>query len=320
VYPILAAPPSPPLSLEDLLRPQWAARVNAQVAARFDGFARRLVLTPLQQKDAVTKVAGIVKCLNNEYWGLDSDSAHCIIEGSWGKGTQGRPPRDVDVIFVLPYQTYEQFQNRGGNRQSQLLQDIKHTLSSKYPATHMRGDGQVVVVNFASGHGVEVVPAFKLENGQYWICNTYNGGSYKQVDPLAEIAAIQRSDAATAGTTRNLIRMIKRWQRFYNIGDLLKSFQIELLVIDFLPTVSYSIAAGGLHDWLIRDFFGYLVQRKGSYVVVPGTSEIVWLGEAWMSRAQSAYARAVNASAYEERELLTLAVDEWQKIFGTDIT
>lgn len=267
----------------------------------------------------MTKVRGIVNCLNIEYWGLDSDDANCIIEGSWGKDTQGRPPRDVDVIFVLPYQTYEQFQNRVGNRQSQLLQDVKCALSFKYPATHIRADGQVVVVNFASGHGVEVVPAFDLGNSQFWICNTHNGGSYKTIDPLAEIAAIQRSDAATAGATRSLIRMIKRWQRACNVGDLLKSFQIELLVMDFLPTVSYGLTVRGLYDWLIRDFFWYLVQKSGSRLVVPGTGEVVSLGDAWLSRAQSAYTRAARASAYEEREWFALAVDEWQMIFGTDI-
>jgi hypothetical protein len=183
----------------------------------------------------------------------------------------------------------------------------------------MRGDGQVVVVNFSNGHGVEVVPAFKLENDQYRICSTHNGGSYKTIDPLAEIEAIKRSNVAMAGTTIDLIRMIKRWQRYCNLGDSLKSFQIELLVMDFLPRVRYGLTLRGLRDWLIRDFFGYLVQQSGSCVVVPGTNEIVWLGEAWVSRAQSAYQRAIKASNYEERELTVLAVDEWQKIFGTDI-
>jgi hypothetical protein len=318
VYSLLTA--APLLSFEDLLRKQWAARVNAQVSARFDRFASRLVLTPVQQKDAATKVAGIVKCLNKAYWGIDSESANCIIEGSWGKGTQGRPPRDVDLIFVLPYETYVRFQNRADNRQSQLLREVKDTLSVTYPTTRMRGDGQVVVVNFSNCHGVEVLPAFKLESGQYCLCNTHDGGSYKKIDPFAEMEAIERSDLATAGTTRDLIRMIKRWQYFCNVSDLLKSFQIELLVTEFLPSVRYCFPSRGLYDWLIRDFFGYLAQRSGSYVVVPGTNEIVWLGEAWTSFAETAYQRADKASAYEERELNVLAVTEWQKIFGTDIT
>src|SRR5262249_35901092 len=90
----------------------WAVRVNYQVAKRFDAFAANLQLTELQKQEAATKVAGIVQCLNREYWGHESDSWNCIVEGSWGKGTQTRPPRDVDILFVLPYSVYTRFQTR----------------------------------------------------------------------------------------------------------------------------------------------------------------------------------------------------------------
>jgi hypothetical protein len=99
----------------------WAGRVNYQVASRFNAFVSKLQLTDLQVREAATKVAGIVRCLNREYWGIDSTTEHCIVEGSWGKGTQTRPPRDVDMLFVLPYEAYERFQSRVGNKQSQLL-------------------------------------------------------------------------------------------------------------------------------------------------------------------------------------------------------
>jgi hypothetical protein len=317
----IAFPPSSFLAAlldPEYQRKDWALRVNAQVDARFRAFAGRLALTPSQQHDAATKVAGIVRRLNREYWGSESSSDHCIMEGSWGKGTQGRPPRDVDIIFVMPYATWQRFEARDGNKQSQLLQEVKDTLADEYPATDLRGDGQVVVVGFVNGHGVEVVPAFELQNGQYWICNTRDGGHYKTVDPHAEIAAVEASDAATALTTRDLVRMLKAWQRGCNVP--LKSFQIELLVIDFLPTVTYGMTTRALYDWLVRDFFAYLMRRQNTYVIIPGTGEWVSLGNAWLSRAQSAYDRAVKASAYEEREMPAYAADEWQKIFGMDIS
>ncbi len=297
----------------------WAGRVNFQVASRFNAFVAKLQLTDLQNQEAATKVAGIVSCLNREYWSINSTSAHCIVEGSWGKGTQTRPPRDVDILFVLPYQVYERFQARLGNKQSQLLQEVKETIALDYDTTEMRGDGQVVVVKFANGHGVEVVPAFELQNGQYFICNTHDDGSYKTIDPKAEIAALEASDVSSSRTTRELVNMLKRWQWHCNVGDYLKSFQIELIVMEFLPTVSYGLTTRALYDYLIRDFFKFLIDKRNGYAMVPGTYEIVWLGDSWLSRAQTAYDRAAKASELECQEYHYLAADEWQKIFGTDI-
>jgi hypothetical protein len=214
---------------------------------------------------------------------------------------------------------YTRFEQRQGNKQSQLLQEVKETLEAEYVTTSMRGDGQVVVVDFADDHGVEVVPAFLLQNGKYWICNTRGQGSYKQIDPAAEIEAINASDVNSRATTREFVRMLKRWQRQCNVQDCLKSFQIELIVMDFLKTVSYDLHSRALYDWLVRDFFRYLLNQNNGYVVVPGTLEMVELADGWVSRAQTAYDRAVKASLFEEREMPTSAREEWQKIFGTDI-
>lgn len=307
------------LSTSDPHDGTWALRVNVQVATRFNAFAAKLLLTDPQKQEAATKLAGIVHCLNAEYWGIDSETEHGVLEGSWGKGTQTRPPRDVDVLFVLPFATYQRFEQRQGNKQSQLLQEVKETLADTYSTTHLRGDGQVVVVGFANGHGVEVVPAFALEGGGYWICNTHGDGSYKKIDPVAEIDAIEQSDASSSRTTRELVRMLKRWQSYCKVGDYLKSFQIELVVIDFLKTVDYSLTTRALYDYVVRDFFAYLISRKNTNVWVPGTFEAVPLGDSWLSRAETAYARAAKASEYECKELPYSAGEEWQKIFGSDI-
>lgn len=310
-----------PYTLSSLLAlappPSWAERVNTAVASRFDGLLGELALTPNQLCDGRGKVAGIVGCLNWHYYDRQSDSDNALVVGSWGKGTQSRPPRDVDVMFVLPVSAYFRFERRPGNRQSQLLQEVKDVLSVTYPNTQLRGDGQVVVVGFANGHGVEVVPAFALENGQFQTCDTNDGGSYKVSDPRAEQSWINVLDVQTTGNTRNLIRLIKCWQRTCNVP--LASFEIELLVTDFLFSYVHRATSTALYDWMVRDFFQYLVGRAGSLEIMPGTHQMVWLGDDWLSRARSAHERATKASWFEEMELPFSALDEWQKIFGTDI-
>jgi len=239
-----------------------------------------------------------------------------MLIGSWGKSTQIRPPRDIDVLFILPYSIYQRYEQVSGNKQSQLLQEVKRVLTATYPNTTMRADGQVVLVSFVS-YAIEVVPAFALTNGQYWICNTNDGGKYETTDPNAEIIKVKNSNNATKDNTRNLIRMMKCWQGYCNVP--LKSFCIELLAVEFLASYEYKDKSTVYYDWMVRDFFKFLIGKSGSYVFAPGTIKIIWLGSDWKSKAESAYNRACKAVKFEADEMPYNAGGEWQKIFGTDI-
>lgn len=287
-----------------------------KVNERFDKLLVNLKLTQDQIDDGIRKHSGVRNCLNQAYWGENSDSAHSMLIGSWGKHTRIRPPRDIDILFELPSSVYERFQQRSGNKQSQLLQEVKDVLLTKYVNTAIKGDGPVVVVPFSS-YAVEVAPAFRLQNGQYWICITTNGGSYKTVDPDAEIAAIKASDMATNGNSRALIRMMKRWQEECEVP--LKSFWIELLVTDFLTSYEYKDKSTVYYDWLTRDFLTFLVGRAWMSVFVPGTYEVICLGTDWKSKAETARDRAIKACEYEAADKNYEAGTEWQKIFGTFI-
>src|SRR5262249_42460005 len=101
-------------------QPQWIA-----VRQRFQKFHDNLALTPIQYLDGVTKRKGVVSCLNRHYYDHGSDSANSFLIGSWAKNTAIRPPRDIDLYFVVPYHVYLRFQNHVWNRQSALLQEIK---------------------------------------------------------------------------------------------------------------------------------------------------------------------------------------------------
>ncbi|MBX3394294.1 MAG: nucleotidyltransferase [Phycisphaerae bacterium] len=291
-------------------------RQGITVSQRFDRFLSNLRLTEDQRQDGITKHGGVRSCLNEHYWGTTSTTANSMLVGSWGKNTEIRPPRDIDVLFCLPKSVYDRFQTRPGNKQSQLLQEVKDVLTRRYGSTTMRGDGQVVVVKFAS-YAVEVVPAFTLTSGQYWICNTHNGGSYQTIDPAAEIEHVRESNSATSGNSRDLIRMLKCWQ--WNCSVPLKSFWLELLAVDFLRTWEHRGKSTTYYDWMVRDFLRWLVGKAWSYVYVPGTGEIISIGDAWKSRAETARDRAVRACDLEAADKVYDAGVEWQKIFGTQI-
>jgi hypothetical protein len=286
------------------------------VGQRFDGFLSNIAITRDQEQDGITKHTGVRSCLNKHYYNVTSGYANSMLIGSWGKLNRVRPVRDIDVLFVLPYSTYQQFQQVTGNKQSQLLQEAKSVLTRTYSTTKMRGDGQVVVVPFVS-QPVEVAPAFKLDNGRYWICNTLNGGKYKEIDPDAEIKAVADSDTASSGNTRHLSRMLKKWQE--NCSVQLKSFVLELLAIEFVGSWAYRGKGTVYYDWMVRDLFKYLLSKAGSYVLIPGTFEIVWLGSDWKSKAESAYERAMKGCEYEAANKDFDAWWEWSRIFGEDV-
>ena len=172
------------------------------------------------------------------------------------------------------------------------------------------------MVRFATNNA-EIVPAFDFRTGRYWICDTHNGGCYKETDPVAETQFIQAIHAANNNNLRPLIKMLKAWQSYCSVP--IKSFHLELLSADFLPRCQWRLQSYFYFDWILRDFFEYLCNRANGIVCVPGTLETIPLGDAWKSRALSAYNRALKACLYERNDWIHAAGQEWQKIFGPQI-
>jgi hypothetical protein len=285
------------------------------VRQRFGRFNNNLVLTDAQEQDGITKAANILTVLENHYYGV-APAHHGRLVGSWGKKTNTRPPRDVDMLFELSPEVYHRFQGVTGNRQSQLLQEVRGVLIGSYPQTTIRGDGQVVDVRFNT-IAVDVVPAFQLTDGRYWICDTNGGGRYKLADPLAQIAAIATADDDSASNLRRVIKMLKAWKRNWNVE--LKSFILEIIATRFMAGCPWKKYDYFWYDWIMRDFFAYLVGIAGTTIIIPGTGESYALGYDWKSKAESARDRSLKACAYEYADYVDAAGEEWQKIFGTMI-
>ena len=288
----------------------------AGVRKRFREFHGNLGLTQPQRDEGADHHHGVRRALNAHYYNSSSESANSFLIGSWGKLTRTRPPRDIDLYFEMPASVYHRFEQHQGNKQSALLQEVKQVLQATYPNTDLRGDGQVVVVGF-NRMSVEVVPAFLLDSGQYWICNTHLGGSYETADPKAEIEHISSIHSSNNNNLRPVIMMFKAWQDHCNVP--LKSFLIELVTADFLPQCSWRLNDYFYYDWIMRDFFVFLYHKANTNVYVPGTYEQIFLGDSWRSRAETAYRRALKACEYEHDDMIIHAGEEWQKIFGVQI-
>jgi len=291
------------------------------VERRFRRFVAGLDATPLQLEDYKTKIRDLMTCLNQHYWPVIrlGDITH-ILGGSWANGTQARPGSDIDLIYLLPWELQQRFQNRGGNIQSQILQDVRNVLLPSYPRTDIKGDGPTVVINFDSIK-IEIAPVFRYVSTpiadasfQALVCHTRDGGSYKSTAPIAESQQVQRFDAATNGNLTALVRMAKTWKRVCNVP--IKSIGLQHIAMSFLAQWPHALENPFWHDWMMRDFFAYMLTRQNGWAVLPVSNEVIPFGNEWVSRTETALRASIRACEFEQMNRNALAGEEWQKIFG----
>lgn len=167
-------------------------------------------ISSIDFNDIDTKYKRICKKLNQYYYKSDSDSDNSKPVGSIGRGTAIKNISDLDMLFKIPKTTFDKFNAYENQGQSQLLQEIKNVLIETYPRSYIKGDGQVVVIDFSTQH-LEILPAFYIGNNTYKFPDTKDGGSWKETKPDLEIKAIKDADKAN-GILINLCKMIRAWK------------------------------------------------------------------------------------------------------------
>lgn len=285
------------------------------IGTRFDQFLTDIQLSSSHIDDAQTKYNGVCKKLHDHYYYYSTyNGSTKLLIGSYGKNTAIAPPTDIDLIFRMPGEQFVKYNEYTGNGQSKLLQDVRSILLERYPFTTVRGDRSVVFVDFNS-YAVEIVPGFLLDNGNYYIPDSYGQGSWKQSSPEAEKGAIVSSNKKTNGNTVKLIKMLKAWKT--NSSVPIKSIVLELLAIKFLDEWAYADKPSVFYDWMLRDFFKYLLGQQNGYVFMPRTFETIHCGNKWVSKAESAHGCANKACSYESDKKPLESSIEWRKIFGS---
>lgn len=285
------------------------------VIPHFSRFLKELELKPEERSDAETKADRVARSLWSYYYGENGEfNPKCYVKvGSYGKGTATRPPSDLDMLFLLPWREYTRIEQLSGNKQSQLLQEVKDVLTDTFPRTDLRADGQVVIAPFQT-YNVEIIPAFKFTDGTYITAHTANGGSWRASNPAVEYKWIQDTDSISAGKATRLIKMLKAWKRECSVD--IKSISMEVAACVFITNWPYRLKTIFYYDWMVRDFFEFMLRYRWGSNIVPGTQERIQLGDAWGTKCESAYHRAFKAEQYERADNGNAATEEWRKIFG----
>lgn len=185
-----------------------------------------------------TRYKRITRAINLTFWNTDSETQHSFYVGSYGRGT-AIDSSDLDVLVELPDYEFIHFSRLTGNGQSRLLQVVKNSILTTYSQTDIRGDGQVVVVQFSDGMKFEILPAFKSipylgSNSIYRYPDTHMGGNWMSTNPKAEQDAMREKNRITNGLlydTCKHIRFIRDryFSRYHLSGILIDSFVYEII-------------------------------------------------------------------------------------------
>ena len=185
-----------------------------------------------QHSDISYRYERITRAINREFWDSESVTEHSFYVGSYGRGT-AIDTSDIDILMELPRDMYNQYDAHKGNGQSRLLQTVKNAILETFPHSDVRGDGQVVVVNFTDGIKFEILPAFKNLDywgrwtGKYDYPDSNMGGNWLSTNPKAEQEAMEQKNRESNGLLYDTCRHMRQIRDTH-----FKSYHLPGIVID----------------------------------------------------------------------------------------
>ena len=173
--------------------------------------------------------------------------------GSFGRHTANGRISDVDMIFEMPRSLKSTYDDYLGNGQSAYLQSVKNSIAKTYWNTKLKGDGQIIQINFSDKMMMEFLPAFKNDDDSYTYADSNSGGSWKKTNPIPEINAVNTGNSLTNNNLKRLCRMARAWKYYCNVP--INGLLLDSLAYRFLANWSERDKSYLYYDWMNRDFF-----------------------------------------------------------------
>jgi hypothetical protein len=272
-------------------------------------------------KDLISSIGNryraITRRLNTDFWNTDSESAHSLYVGSYGRDTAAKGISDLDVAFHLPYEVYVKYNAYQGNGQSALLQAVRTSLVKRYHSSKIGGDGQVVVLTFDDGITFEILPYFPNTDGSWTYPDSNGGGRWRSCNPRAEIAAVQARNAAANGNLKALCRMMRVW-RDHNKAPMSGAL-IDALAYQFIENWGHRDKSYLYHDYMARDFLKFMNDQDGDqkYWRMPGSGSFVYRKGPFGYKAGIDHKYAVAACNLQGEENGPARRAQWRIVFGS---
>lgn len=282
----------------------------------FQTFCNNLLISSDKRSTVASRHDAIAKRVNLDFRGISGSTANTLYVGSYGRNTANGYFSDVDMIIILPYSTYIQYDGYKYNGQSALLNAVRNSILKTYSNTCIKGDGQIVEVSFTDGMKFEILPSFECEYGCFCHADSNNGGSWKKTNPRLEIRAVSDADTAYNYNVRRLCRMARSWKYYCNVE--IKSCLIDTLAIRFMRQWPYNDKSYLYYDYMSRDFFKYLADQKENQWrwYAEGSGQVIYNIGNFRPKAKKAYEVSLEAIAADIEGKEWTRNQKWKIIYG----
>jgi len=295
------------------------------VTGHFHAFIGNLQPTPIERRRAHAAATEVADCLRRQFAPpRPSRGRHLtaagrparalddhVVTGGYGKGTAVRPARSVDMLYILPAELRPPTALARPMIAS-MAGEMSAALAGTFATREEPDEGWLSVRSFSDVE-VRLTPCFRT-GGDALMVAARGSGAWLSTNPAAEAARLHQADLASGGKATHLIMMLKAWRRTHEVA--LTSLAIELLVTEFVLAWIYPRRSLLFYDWMVRDFFFWLVHQARRELLTPGALERLHLGDVWLEAAARAYAQARRACALEQDNREEEATREWRRIFG----
>jgi len=285
------------------------------VATNFQTFCDDLKIPTDKRSTISTRYNSICKRLNKDFWNMDTTQGGRYV-GSFGRHTANGWVSDIDMIFEMPSSLKSTYDNYTGNGQSAYLQVVKNSIALTYPNTSLKGDGQIVKVNFSDGMSIEILPAFKNTDGSYAFADSNSGGSWRDTNPVPEINSINTGDSLTNNNLKRLCKMARSWKHCCNVP--IKGLLIDTLAHRFLTDWSNKNQSYLYYDFMTRDFLKFLKNQNTTQTIwyAVGSGQAIYNSDNFRYKATVAYNKSLEAIQFESSDKKWSSKQKWREIYG----
>jgi len=281
----------------------------------FADFASALEITVKQEALVSDRRANVEKALRKKL--VLHPSEEPKVTGSWDRNTLTRYlyEGDVDVMVILHYGENKGWDNPEGT--ITCLDRFKAILDEAYPYTDKHRDENCISLKF-SEFRLDVVPAFKVDSGNYKIPDTVRK-RWVPTDPFKFAERITEVNNAMGGAFVPLIKMVKGWNR--EVGWPIRSFHLECMLYHRYKGYSQGYSYSSMVKFFFESLPYYLSNpcndpimndRVDTYLDNAATKTKRAIA---IEKAKKAAAAAKEAYADQEK-YPSVAIDEWKKLMG----